>query len=222
VDIPDTLLGEAWYWAAWFVWVPVFALSLFRAQWSRLADSDQLSLWLGMVVLLTLIWSMKAGVKPGLGIHLLGACVFTLAFGPFLAFIGLCATTLGITLNGSAGGFSFALNALFMAGIGVCCSQFFYQISLRFLPKHFFVYIFIQGFLSSGLVALCVGLSISCLMGLAGVYTWQYLFDEYFPFFVLLSFSEAWLSGMILTLFVVYRPGWVVTFEDSRYLRDKL
>jgi uncharacterized membrane protein len=26
---------------------------------------------------------------------------------------------------------------------------------------------------------------------------------------------------MVVTLFVVYRPEWVGTFEDSRYLRDK-
>lgn len=222
MDIPDTLLGEVWYWAAWFVWVPIFARCLFKAPWLRLGNPDQLNLWLGMIVLLILVWSMKAGVKPGLGFHLLGACVFTLTFGSYLAFVGLCAITLGITLNGSAGGFSFALNALLMAGCGVWGSQLLYQVALRVFPKHFFVYIFIQGFLASGLVMIGVGFSISLFLGLAGAYSWQYLFDEYFPYFVLLGFSEAWLSGMVMTLFVVYRPGWVVTFDDSRYLHDKL
>lgn len=222
MDIPDNLLGEVWYWMAWLVWVPVFARCLFRAPWARLTDSNQLSLWLGMVVLLILIWSMKAGVKPGLGFHLLGAGVFTLTFGKHLAFIGLSTVTLGVALNGSGLGFSFALNALLMAGVGVGVGQSLYETFLRVFPKHFFVYIFIQSFLASGFVVLSVGLSISLIMGLAGAYSWAYLFEEYFPYFVLLAFSEAWLSGFVMTIFVVYRPEWVVTFDDSRYLRDKI
>jgi uncharacterized membrane protein len=48
----------------------------------------QLNVWLGTVVLLILVWSMKAGVKPGLNMHLLGATIFTLMFGRQLAVIG--------------------------------------------------------------------------------------------------------------------------------------
>jgi len=58
-------------------------------------------------------------------------------------------------------------------------------------------------------------------LALAGAYPWDYLINEYFPYFLLLGFSEAWLSGMAMTLFVVYRPEWVITFDDSRYLADK-
>ncbi len=31
-------------------------------------------------------------------------------------------------------------------------------------------------------------------------------------------FGEAMLTGMALTLAVVYRPGWVATFDDAFYL----
>ena len=44
------------------------------------------------------------------------------------------------------------------------------------------------------------------------------LLDEYLPFFLLLAFSEAWLGGMATTLMVVFRPEWVTTFDDRRYL----
>ena len=56
---------------------------------------------------------------------------------------------------------------------------------------------------------------------MAGAYEWEYLSGEYLPYFLLLAFSEAWLSGMVMTLFVVYRPNWVLTFDDSRYLTGK-
>jgi uncharacterized membrane protein len=221
VNLPDNLLGEGWYWAAWVVWMPLFARSVFRAPWGRLRDSDQLNVWLGMIVLLTLIWSLKAGVKPGLAFHLLGATVFTLSFGPHLAFVGLSLVVAGITLNGAAGPFAYALNALLLAAASVGMSQGFYRFFSRLLPKHFFVYIFINGFLGAALTIIGVGFSATLLLALAGAYEWDYLISEYLPYFLLLGFSEAWLSGMMMTLFVVYRPDWVVTFDDSRYLAGK-
>jgi len=221
VNLPDTLLGEGWYRAAWAVWLLFFAHSLWRAPWRRLKNSELLNVWLGMVVFLTLIWSLKAGVKPGLSFHLLGATVFTLSFGPRLAFIGLSLVTVCITLNGAAGPLAFGLNALLLAGLGVVFSQIFYWLFSRLLPKHLFVYIFAHGFFGAALTIICVGFSISLFLALAGAYPWEYLVSEYFPYFLLLGFSEAWLSGMMMTLFVVYRPQWVITFDDSRYLVDK-
>jgi uncharacterized membrane protein len=221
VNLPDTLLSEEWYWAAWAVWLPFFARSVWRAPWRRLNDGEQLNVWLGMVVLLTLIWSLKAGVKPGLGFHLLGATVFTLSFGPHLAFIGLSLVTAGITLNGAAGPFAYAANALLLAGLGVAFSQTSYLFFSRRLPSHFFVYVFVNGFLGSALTIVGVGFAVTVFLALVGVYEWEYLITEYFPYFFLLAFAEAWLSGMVMTLFVVYWPSWVITFDDSRYLVDK-
>ena len=221
MNLPDTLLGEEWYWAAWAVWLLFFARSLLKAPWGRLKDSELLNVWLGMIVLLTLVWSMKAGVKPGLALHLLGATVFTLSFGPHLAFIGLSLVMLGITLNGAAGGFAYALNALLLAGVGVVLSQRLYCLFSLWLPKHFFVYIFVNGFFGAALTTIGVGVVSTCFLAMAGAYEWEYLSGEYLPYFLLLAFSEAWLSGMVMTLFVVYRPNWVLTFDDSRYLTGK-
>jgi uncharacterized membrane protein len=214
-------MGEGWYWAAWIAWLLLFAHSLWRAPWQRLKDAELFNVWLGMVVLLTLVWSLKAGVKPGLTFHLLGATVFTLSFGPHLAFIGLSLVTLGITLNGAAGPFAYAANALFLAGLSVGLSQFYFCVFSRVLPRHFFVYIFFNGFLGAALTIIGVGFAVTALLAIVGAYEWDYLISEYFPYFMLLAFSEAWLSGMLMTLFVVYRPEWVVSFDDSSYLAGK-
>jgi len=221
VNLPDNLLGEAWYWAAWVTWVPLFARIVWRAPWLRLKESEQLNVWLGMVVLLTLIWSLKAGVKPGLSLHFLGATIFTLCFGPHLAFIGLSLVVLGITLNGAAGPVAFAANSLLLAGLGVLFSHWLWRVSSYVLPKHFFVYIFVNGFFGSALTIIGVGLVATVLLALGDAYAWEYLFQEYFPYFLLLGFAEAWMSGMLLTLFVIYRPHWVGTFDDTCYLAGK-
>lgn len=221
MNLTDTLLDPAWYWLAWILWSIFFVRAVLCASWRRLQDTEQLNVWLGMVVLLVLIWSLDAGVRPGLGMHLLGATVFTLSFGPHLAFIGLSLVVAGVALNGAAGLLVFAINALLTAGVGVVLSQSLYRLFLGIFPRHLFVYIFINGFLAAALSIVGVGLAITGVLGLAGVYSWEYLGSEYLPYFLLLGFAEASLSGMVMTVFVVYRPQWVMTFDDSRYLADK-
>ena len=174
-----------------------------------------------MIVLLTFVWSLKAGVKPGLSMHLLGATVFTLCFGRHLAFIGLSLVLAGITINGASGFFAYALNALLLAGVSVSISHLVLTFVQRFLPNHFFVYIFGNGFFGAALTVMGVGLVSTFFLGFSETYQFDYLTSEYLPYFILLGFSEAWLSGMVMTLFVVYRPNWVFTFDDSLYLAKK-
>jgi uncharacterized membrane protein len=152
---------------------------------------------------------------------MLGATLFTLCFGSHLAFVGLCLVAAGILLNGAADPFPFAANALMMAGLGVGLSQLYYRVFSGILPKHFFVYIFVNGFFGAAVTIISVGFCSTLLLAVAGAYQLEYLVGEYLPYFLLLAFSEAWLSGMVITLFVVYRPDWVATFEDSRYLAGK-
>jgi uncharacterized membrane protein len=221
VNLPDNLLGEAWYWAAWVVWIPLFARSILRAPWSRLREPALFNVWLGMVVLLVLVWSLKAGVKPGLALHLIGATVFTLSFGPHLAFVGLCIVLATVMFNTGGDPFAFAVNALMTAGIAVWLSQRMLRFVEHRLPRHFFVYIFVNGFFGAALAVIGVGAAATALLALDGAYAPDYLLAEYLPYFLLLGFSEAWLSGMLMTLFVVYRPGWVATFDDATYLGNK-
>ncbi len=206
---------------AWLIWVPSFAFAVLKAPWRSLASDERMNVWCGMIVLLTLLWSLKAGVKPGLGLHLLGATVFTLSFGPALAFVGLSLVMLGICINIGDGYFAYALNCLLMAGVGVAISHGLYRLFSHFLPKHFFVYIFVNGFFAAALTVLGVGGLVCLLLAVVEAYAWEYLLTEYLPYFLLLGFAEAWISGMVMTLFVIYRPEWVSTFDDTSYLRGK-
>lgn len=221
MNLPDGLLTGDWIVASWLFFLPLFLHTVWRAPWQSLASPSRLNAWLGAIVFLTVLWSLKAGIKPGLSLHLLGAAVFTLSFGPRLAFVGLCGALLGITLNGDGGWESYAVNALLMGGVGVlvctivlCCSE-------RFLPRHFFVYVFVNGFFGAALAILAVGLAASGLLVAAGIHAADYVLGEYLPYVGLLAFSEAWLSGAVMTLFVIYCPHWVATFDDLRYLSGK-
>ncbi len=221
MNLPDTLLDEGWYWAAWLLWIPLTARLIWRAPWAALRDSPRFNLWLGLIVGLCVIWSLKAGIKPGLSLHLLGASVLTLSFGPALAFIGLCVVLAAVTLNAGDSWGSFALNALLMGGCGVLFADRIFKLADRCLPRHFFVYVFVNGFFGAALTVFGVGVVACLLLALAGAYSVDYLVEEYLPYYLLLGFSEAWLSGMAMTLLIVYFPGWVATFDDSRYLAGK-
>lgn len=51
--------------------------------------------------------------------------------------------------------------------------------------------------------------------------TWHDLSTTYLPFYLLMAWSEALTTGVIITLMVVYRPPWVATFDDKAYIENR-
>lgn len=217
---PDLFSG-GWHAFAAACGVGVFAWIFRTAPWRRLLDGHQLNALLGAAVILTLLWSLNAGVSPGLNLHLLGAMASMLIFGPQLALLALALALAGVTLNGSAPWAAYPINFLIMAVVPVLAGTFYFRAVERWLPKNFFVYIFINAFLGAALIVLLQGSVASLTLFFAGAYPADKLLTEYLPFFLLLGFAEAWLSGMTLTLLVVYCPEWVASFNDKSYLSNK-
>ncbi len=215
------LFPTAWMWGSG-VLAAIVAVWMWRTgPWHSLRESQRLNLWLGLGVMLALVWSLKAGIYAGLDLHLLGAMVVTLVFGPQLGMGALAIALLGVTLNGGAQWSAFAINWLVMAVVPVAIANGYFRLIERVAPKHFFVFIFVIAFFGSGLSVLLQGAFASLLLWSAGAYTYDFLAANYLPYFLLLGFSEAWLSGMAVTLMVVFRPGWVVRFDDRVYLWNK-
>ncbi|MBI2312053.1 MAG: energy-coupling factor ABC transporter permease [Betaproteobacteria bacterium] len=221
MNFPDTLLSSGWYIAGHLLFALVLAQAVRYAPWRRLNRPDQLHIWLGTIVFLMVLWTIKTGIKPGLSLHLLGATAFTLMFGPTLAVVGLTLVLAAATLSGAAGWWSFSLNALVMVVLPVYLSYGVFRLVERRLPNHFFVYVFLNAFLGAAAAMLVTGLVATLLLAAAGAYALDYLAGEYLPFFILLASGEALTTGMTVTIMVVYRPGWVATFDDARYLQNK-
>lgn len=221
MNLPDSLLPSSWNWFSHLLFVLVLGWSIRVAPWQRLKDDEQLNLWLGTCVALMLLWSIKTGIRPGLNFHLLGATVFTLMFGPYLAITGLSVVLLGATAFGLSGWGSFSANGLLMGFLPVLVSHLVFRLVDSKLPNHLFIYIFVNAFVGAALAMALTGLAATGLLAAAGVYALDYLLSQYLPYFLLMGWSEALLSGMVMTLLVVYRAQWVVTFDDVRYLRNK-
>lgn len=195
--------------------------ALRRAPWSRLADQGLLHAALAGAVVLTLMWSMKAGVKPGLNLHLLGAMAATLIYGPRLAMLVMALALTGITLNGAIEWSAWPVNFVLMVAGPVGVAWALQRVVERILPPHFFIFVFVISFAGAALTVMAQGALASLALTLAGAYSAEFLSTDYLPYFLLLGFAEAWLSGAAVTLLVVYRPGLVAAFDDKRYLSNK-
>lgn len=221
MSLPATLLPDSWHWAALLITLVVMARLLQSAPWARLRETTPLNVLLGFAVGLAFLWSMKAGVRPGLNFHLLGAMAACLALGPWLAIVALGLALVGITLNGSIEWQAWPINFVLMSVTPVVIAYQFQRLVERLLPAHFFVFVFVIAFVGSAFAVVAGGLITSAVLVVAGAYPLSFLASDYLPYFVLLGFSEAWIGGALITLLVVFRPEWVVAFDDRRYLIGK-
>jgi uncharacterized membrane protein len=218
MNFPEGLFTSSWTFGAFVVLALVWLWCLVTAPWRRLANSTHLNVWLGAIVTLMLFWSMKAGAQPGLNLHLLGATAFTLMVGRQLAIIGFSVVMAAVTFNGGAGWDAYAINVLVAAVFPCLIADMLLRIVERYLPPNFFCFIFCAAFFGAAIAVVSSGLLATLVLWLAGVYSADKLFSDYFPYFALLGFAEAWLNGAAITLMVVYYPQWVGSFDDRRYL----
>ncbi|MFV8823217.1 energy-coupling factor ABC transporter permease [Thauera sp. WH-2] len=221
MDLPASLYPAAWQGGLLIIAMLGLYLTARRAPWSRLGEATKLHLVLGFAVALTLVWSMKAGVQPGLNLHLLGAMAATLVLGAWLAVVSMSLALLGVLANGGIGLADWPVNFVLMALLPVLIANGIRYLAERVLPAHFFIFVFVVGFAGAALTVMLQGGIAAASLALAGAYPAGFLLEEYLPFFLLLGFSEGWISGAVITLMVVYRPEWVAAFDDRRYLLNK-
>ncbi|MHB1085449.1 MAG: energy-coupling factor ABC transporter permease [Thiobacillus sp.] len=195
---------------------------LMSGDWRRLGDPVALNLFLGATVAVLALWQIRTGVKPGLSFHLYGISAMTLMFGFWRAsFSGLMILLISAVFgrgNLSALGF----DALLQAALPAAISWGVFRLLERRLPNHFFIYVFGNGFFGAALAVATIGLATTAAMALAGAYSLDYLLSQYTPYATLLiSWAEAFSTGMAVTVMAVYRPQWLETFDDVKYIQNK-
>jgi uncharacterized membrane protein len=221
MDIPADLVPGAWHGFAAVIYVLVMALALWTAPWYKLRDNEAVHVYLGAIVMLTVVWSMRAGILPGLNFHLLGATLLCLMFDWQFALLAVSVVVLATTVNGAAGWDAIALNILLMGVLPVLFTRILLYLAQRHLPHNFFIYIFVNAFLAAGLSSCLAGMTAAGVYMLSDTYTATALAEAYLPFMLLIFFPEAFFNGMMMTLIVAYRPRWVATFHDRWYIEGK-
>ncbi len=222
MNITDGLLPELLLWLAFVPWLVLLAAALYTAPWRNLSEHAELRhLYLGCTVLALIIWSLKAGIQPGLSFHMLGGTLFTLMFGWQLALIAMSTLVLGITINGAADWSALALNTLLMGALPVLTSGLMLKLGQRWLPSHFFVYILFNGYFCAALMMGLVLAGSTLLMLCCGPYDWHSLSDRFLVFAPMMMFAEGFMTGMLLAALALFKPEWLISFDERRYLEGK-
>lgn len=207
-----------WLFAAHGLLLALGAVAAWQAPWSRLTDNALSHLFLATCLSLVLVWGLRPPAVGGFEFHLLGATLVTLMFGPHLALVAVAVATGGLLAVGRIAPDAYSANVLLLGALPIGVSTLVLRAAERWLPPNFFIYVFGPGFLGA---AAAMAVRNAVLVGLIAAFgppQTAHMAWEVLPYGLLLSFAEATLTGMLITLMVVYRPRWVGTFDDRRYL----
>jgi uncharacterized membrane protein len=215
--LPESFHLAGWVGLAFLAW-----RWLISGDWRRLAEPTNLNLFLGATVAVLAIWQIRTGVKPGLAFHLYGISALTLMFGFWRASFAGVLILLTNAVFGRGNLTALGFDALLLVALPAAVSWGMFRLLDRRLPNHFFVYVLGNGFFGAALAVAAIGLATTAVMAMAGVYPLDYLLAQYTPFATLLiSWAEAFSTGMAITVIAVYRPAWLETFDDVRYIQNK-
>jgi uncharacterized membrane protein len=186
-----------------------------------LANKPNQHVYFGAMVMLLLLWGVKAGITPGLGFHHLGATLFTLMFGWPLAILGLSVIMFASVLMQHNEIVSLGVNGCLSIVVPVLSSYAVLKLTQKYLTDNFFIYIFVVAFFGAGIAVAASRIVSILLLSLVAAYPDEKLIGESLQYLPLFMFPEAFVTGMLISVFVVYKPDWVITFDDERYITGK-
>lgn len=221
MNVAGDLLPPVVAGALWLAFLGLVARVAARAPWGLLRANGLEAVFAGAVAAVAVLWSMSVGARPGLELHMLGATALTLIFGWRMALLAATLALVAVTVLGVYDGAAFGLHGLLLAALPVGLSHALGREVYRRLPHHFVIYVFAVAFFGSmAVIAAVVAVSAAALY-LLGAYPPSVLWDDYLVMLPLIMFPEGFVTGMILTMLVVYRPEWVRTFDDRDYLDER-
>jgi uncharacterized membrane protein len=196
----------------------LLALAVRIAPWRRLRSNDLTHVFLGSTFALILLWSIRASVDAGFAFHLLGTAGLALVVGPALALVGGAIVVIVTSLIQAIPLSTVPVAFLLEVALPVMIVTLVLRIVESRLPANLFVYLFVAGFFGAGLaMAAAAFAALGSLAAVARIAR-ESAFAEFAPYIVYLAFGEATLTGMLLTLGVIYRPRWIATYDIDRYL----
>lgn len=220
MNFSTQLLPLGWLWAGHLLFFPLLIYAMWHASWRHFLDPNDTNIFFFSCLALFLLWQLGGGITAGMEFHLLLVTTITLMFGWQFATIAISIIQLCLTLTGYSDWFAYSLNALCNGIVPIGITYALYWLALVWLPRHFFIYIYVCAFLGGALSMLASRLIGMWILLSSQTYALTDLGDE--PLFIIVMlFPEAFINGMLITLLVVYKPHWVSSFSDKRYLQGK-
>ena len=204
----------------WLLSLGVIVWCLCLRPWRPLLEDSALQpRWMAATLAVMLMWQLRAQAVDWLTLHLVFTVLMTLVFKMPLALISNVMINVAMVAIGRNDWSLMGANMLVTGIVPATVTGFVWRIVDRRLPDNLMVFLFACGFFGTALATLGGGLSTVALIIVAGTDPEAvYLAQEYARFLPLLMPSEAFITGMLLSILLVYHPSWVATFNDHRYI----
>jgi len=182
--------------------------------WRALAAGGPPWPWLAWWALLPLFWAADRMVNMPVAMPLSGACLLMLMCGWPLAVLALLPAAAVTALLGDLGWVE-ALHRLVWLGLVPATLALALGAAIRrWLPNHLFVYILGRGFFATAAAVALAGVAATALhTGPVGLNEADLMLARF-----LAAWGDAFLSGMLVAIFVAFRPAYLATYADRIYL----
>lgn len=195
--------------------LPAVAVALAMRPWRALPTSGAPPWpWLAWCAVLPLLWGAdRLGASP-LVPALSGSCLLMLMTGWPLAVLALVPVA---ALTGLAADLPLAdivHRFVWLGLVPATLALLFGAAIRRWLPRHLFVYILGRGFFATALATMLAGFA---ALGLQSVPVGTSPADLLLAR-GLMAWGDAFIAGMIVSIFVAFRPEWLATYSDRLYL----
>jgi len=220
VHIDVALLAMPMRWLAVVLMALALAVAVLHAPWSRLRRvPERIHLLAGGALCCLLLWLLKVRPDDGVLLHFFGVATLTLLVGWSLALIagavmlGLFVGLMELPRSG--------LPVAWILTVLVPASVTYGLLVLSYRPRlgNPFVYMLGVGFLGSALGVLA-SVVVAALLLLSGGVAAGELAIEYWPLLFLMMFSEGFLNGMCVSALAVFRPDWLLSYDEGFFLDD--
>jgi uncharacterized membrane protein len=199
------------------------AWALFVRPWRGwLQDAERRAAFAGTLLLLGAVWSLHAAFTPGNSLRFLLVTAATLLHGWALTILGGSLVLVVLSAVGLADWTSFGPNLLCTAIVPALFAARLHEVVYRRLPQNYFVYFFVSVFLGSALAWNLAALTRWLLLALSGQPAWsEQIGEDFLAVLPLMTFGEAFINGILMAAAVVFRPHWVMSFDDPSYLKKR-
>lgn len=218
MGMTDNLLSTS----QWLITLVVFLVILVQAlrsiNWKAFSEDNALQhSFFGVAVVLGFVWQFRAGISPGLAIHVFGITVITLMLGWGLAVLaGLLALVITV-ITGREPLIMFAANGLVTVMVPALVSHGIMLWERHRNFRNFFAYIFFCGFFGAGISVAVAGTVMCLMLWTGGVYTFGELVHEYLRYLPLFMIPEGFANGAFVTGLMVFHPDRLTTLDQRRY-----
>ena len=194
------------------------AVALGLRPWRSVGEDGPPWPWLAWAAVLPLLWGADRYAAMPIVQPLSGAALLVLCAGWPLAMLALLPVAAVTGWMGNLGWAEGLHRAVWLGVVPGTLALGLGALVRRWLPPHLFIYILGRGFFATLLGATLAGAAAMLLSPLpAGISA-----DDLLLARALAASGEAFITGMLVAIFVAFRPHWLATYSDRLYLQPLL